>query len=92
MPIDPNVAGSILATWGAPGALILIELGAIVYLYFNIIASYKDRLEESKGFITELLKESAATADVLKDLKLGIDASVKTMEATIAVLKAQAGK
>lgn len=89
MPIDPNITGTLISTWGAPGALMLLMLGAIVYLFMNLLASYKDRHEESKNMITEMLKDSASNAEVLKDLKSSIDAMSKTMEATIAVLRAQ---
>jgi len=91
-PVDPAVTTSIIAAWGAPGAIILILLGAVVWLAMNLKVSYQDRHEETKNLLSEKYKESADTVEVLRDLKGSIDASRATMEATLEVLKLQKDK
>lgn len=90
MPVDPNVANSILAAWGAPGAIILILLGGFVWTAMKLLASFNERHAELKELLESKYKESADTVEVLRDLRTSIDAQSKTMDATIAILQAQA--
>jgi hypothetical protein len=87
--IDPGVTSSFISQWGAYGGILVLLLGVVAYLFISLQTSQKDRMADTKDLLVQSLKDSAATAEVLKDLKGSIDANSKTMEATIAVLKAQ---
>lgn len=45
---SPEVASTFITTWGAPGALLLISLGAIAVLYRQITSNAKSDRERAE--------------------------------------------
>lgn len=90
MPIDPAAATtSIIAAWGPPGAIIVLLVLAVAWLAANLISSFNARIAENKAMMEAKFKDSIDMRDVMRDLKTAVDASTRTMETAVAVMKAK---
>lgn len=88
--MDPaSASAALIHEWGAPGAIIVVLLIAIAWLSANLKDSINGRLIEQKASLDAKYKDSAETRDLLRDLKTAVDASTRTMETAIAVMRVQ---
>lgn len=89
-PIDPGAAtASIIATWGAPGAIIVLLIIAVGWLAWWLYSSHKERVADLRADLEAKYKDAEETRDVLRELKGSIDLNTKTIETAFAVLKAK---
>lgn len=71
-----TLAAPVIATWGVYGVILIVAVIAIVFLAKALLGSYKERLAETRETLTLTLKNSADTAQALRDMKTTVDAVI----------------
>lgn len=97
MPVDPSSAfATLLAAWGAPGAILVLLIIALGWAVWWLRQSHKERLEDAKqrnaelrADLAEKYKDAEETREVLRELRGSIDLNTRTLETALTVLRAK---
>lgn len=71
-----SLAAPIIATWGVYGVILVVLFLMLVYVAKLLFNSYAERMTDLRDMLKDTLKNSAETAQALRDLKTTVDAVV----------------
>ena len=90
--MDPSTAvnaaaSTIIASWGVPGAIIVILGAAVGVLLWLLIRNYNGQLATMRSDLEAKYADAAAGRDVLRELKTSIDMNTRAMDTAVVFLK-----
>ena len=80
MTPDPSLTGPVIAQWGAYGVILIVLFMAFAWVVRELIASYKERLAETRVTLVETLKAVNETTQALKDVTTAVNAALSVLK------------
>lgn len=92
--MDPSTAvnaaaGTIIAAWGVPGAIIVILAAALGFALWMLIKNYKGQIKQIRADLEAKYTDAAAGRDLLRELKNSIDMNTRAMDTAVAFIKSK---
>lgn len=86
-PLDPSLAKPIIDQWGVYGVILILLVGALIWLTKALLKSMTDRLADAKETIAASLKATNDSTQVSRDLKTSVDLMSKSFDQALAIVK-----
>lgn len=88
-PLDASLTKPIIDQWGVYGVILILLIGATIWLTRALLKSLSDRLVDQKETLTSSLKALNDSTQVSRDLKTAIDNQTKSFDQALDLLKGQ---
>lgn len=86
-PLDPSLAKPIIDQWGVYGVILILLVGALIWLTKALLKSMSDRLADTKETIQATLKASNDSTQVARDVKTALDVMSKSFDQALSIVK-----
>ena len=77
---DPSLTAPVIAQWGAYGVILIVLFLAFTWAVRELVASYKERLVETRATLIETLKAVNETTQALKDVTTAVNAALSVLK------------